>query len=50
MVHDEQVERLGLAFDPIRHLNAADEVASGRFMGAMVLTQRCGETGAHDIF
>ena len=35
VVHDEQLERLGFVFDTIRHLNAADEVTSGRFMGAI---------------
>lgn len=35
VVHDEQLEKLGFVFDTIRHLNDADEVTSGRFMGAI---------------
>lgn len=35
IVHDEQLEKLGFVFDTIGHLNDADEVTSGRFMGAI---------------
>ena len=35
IVHDEQLEKLGFIFDTIGHLNDADEVTSGRFMGAI---------------
>lgn len=35
IVHDEQLEKLSFIFDTIGHLNDADEVTSGRFMGAI---------------
>jgi len=35
VVHDEQLEKLSFVFETIRHLNDADEVTSGRFMGAI---------------
>lgn len=35
LLHDEQLEALGFIFDTIGHLNDADEVTSGRFMGAI---------------
>ena len=35
VVHDEQLEKLGFVFETIGHLNDADDVTSGRFMGAI---------------
>lgn len=35
VLHDEQLEALGFIFETIGHLNDADEVVSGRFMGAI---------------
>jgi magnesium transporter len=35
VLHDEQLEQLQFVFDTITHLSNADEVISGRFMGAI---------------
>ncbi len=35
LLHDEQLESLGYVFETIALLNAADEVTSGRFLGAI---------------